>query len=398
MDDGAHVEDVLAHLAPKDPRARAFAWFLALGTLRRRGHVDAALRPVLSRPIATLDPEIRATLRVATFEKLYGRNDDHVVVHQAVEVAKALGAGRARGLVNAVMRRVEAPRDLAAFEALDHPAWIVARWTGRYGEEATRAWCEANAEPPPLTAVVRGDAAALFARWAEDGITVEPVTVDGRSLDGVVHVIGHTGAVPDLPGFDEGAFWIQDAAAVAVADLVQAGPGVRVLDACAAPGGKTARLVAAGASVTAVDVVGARLARMREGLARLEVDATLRHHDWTEGPMPDAGAPFDAVLVDAPCTGLGTVRRHPEIRWRRQLLDVLQAPETQLAILEGAAHHVRSGGVLVYAVCSPEPEEGEGVVQRFLDDHPEFTLELTLDTAPPQDGEDAHQAFRLVRA
>lgn len=398
VDRGAHVEDVLGK-ANLDGRERAHAWFLALGTLRHRASVDAALRPLLRQPLGGLDAEVRAVLRLGCFEKIHGRAGDHAVVNESVEVIKGIGAARASGLVNAVLRRVR-PVDLGDDEALEHPSWLLARWRERYGAEATEAWAWANNVPAPLSIVAREGADLLAARLVEAGLTAEPVSVAGRLLSGVLRVGELEGSVTQLPGFDEGAFWVQDPAAVAVADLALEGlaEGARVLDACAAPGGKTARLLVGGADVTAVDAKGARLQRMREGLQRLTLTATLRHHDWTEGPLPDAGEPFDVVLVDAPCTGLGTVRRHPEIRWRRQLVDLFQMAELQARVLAGAAQHVRPGGRLVYAVCSPEPEEGVEVIQAFLASHPDFSRVHELSTAPPQDHEDAHYAAVLQRA
>jgi 16S rRNA (cytosine967-C5)-methyltransferase len=177
-------------------------------------------------------------------------------------------------------------------------------------------------------------------------------------------------------------------------------PGAAVLDACAAPGGKTFRLASRGARVAAVDRDESRLDRIREGARRLGFDIETRAHDWTTGRIGSpktAARLFDAVLVDAPCTGLGTVRRHPEIRWRRTEPDLYGAAALQERILTSAAQHVAPGGALVYAVCSPEPEEGEQVVDRFVAAHPAFEREATLSTAPPRDGEDAHFAARLRR-
>lgn len=397
VDAGAHIEDALAKLAPADPRDRGQAWFVALGVLRRRGEVDAALRGPLTQPIGGLDPEVRAALRLGAFEKLFGRAGDHAVVNEAVEVVKALGAGRAKGLVNAVLRRVRPAEELSRADALNHPAWLVARWTDRYGTEAVDQWCQRNAEPAPLCLVSRAEPAIVADTLRQKGLEPEPVRLAGRDLPGAFRLGVREGRVTELPGFSDGLFWVQDPAAVAVADLVAATPGERILDACAAPGGKSFRLLTQGAVVTAVDHRGARLQRLREGLERLALTATLRHHDWSEGPLPDAGDPFDAVLVDAPCTGLGTVRRHPEIRWRRQLTDVLALPAVQLDILSGASAHVRSGGRLVYAVCSPEPEEGRGVIDAFLATNPDFSLDSDLSTAPPAHHEDAHYAARLIR-
>lgn len=397
VEEGAHVEDVLARIAPEEPRDRAHAWFLALGVLRHRASVDAALRPLLSRPLGGMDAEVRAVLRLGTFEKLHGRAGDHAVINEAVEVVKTIMGARASGLVNAVLRRVR-PVKLSADDALDHPAWLLARWRSRYGAEATEAWARANNEPAPLTLVALGDHQELADALTASDHAVGSVTLGGRALPGVLRLQAPEGPVTALPGFDEGRFWVQDPAAVAVADLAQARPGLRVLDACAAPGGKTFRLMSQGAEVTAVDHQGARLQRLRDGLTRLGLSPTIRHHDWTEGPLPDAGEPFDVVLVDAPCSGLGTVRRHPEIRWRRQLIDVLGMPTTQRQILEGAAHHVAPGGVLIYAVCSPEPEEGSDVVAAFMAAHPEFREERRLSTAPPTADEDAHFAAVLRRS
>jgi 16S rRNA (cytosine967-C5)-methyltransferase len=395
VDEGAHVEEVLAKIAPTDPRDRGLAWFLALGVLRRRGQIDAALREVLDRPLGELDAPVRATLRIGTLEALFGRAAPHAVVHEAVEVAKTIGVPKASGFVNAVLRKVRAAPDLARHDALDHPAWLHARWCERYGVQVAESWMAANNEPAPLTVVTRGAGDEVVAAWRAAGLEVSPAMLGGVPLARTWRIDAHEGAVPTLPGFAEGRFWVQDPAAVAVADLAKTGPGTRALDACAAPGGKSFRLRDAGADVTAVDVVGSRLQKIRDGSSRLGLALTLRHHDWREGPLPDPGGPFDVVLVDAPCSGLGTLRRHPEIRWRRQPTDVLRAAQEQAIILEHASAHVRGGGALVYAVCSPEPDEGSQIIKAFLGVHPEFRLEATLTTSPPELDEDAHQAFRL---
>ncbi|MBW1880128.1 MAG: MFS transporter [Deltaproteobacteria bacterium] len=392
---GLHVEDVLAEQAAVRGDDRALAWYLTLGVLRRRPHVDASLRPALRQPLTRLDSEVRATLRVGAFEILFARTQRYAAVHQAVEVARALGVGRASGLVNAVLRRVEEPRQLSRADALDHPPWLVARWDERYGPEATQRWCDRNNVPAKLFAVVRDDPEALAGQWREAGLAVGSVSIGDVSLPDVLQVEEHRGTVTDLPGFAEGLFWIQDAASVAVADLVEVGEGTRVLDACAAPGGKSFRLASRGAQITAVDQDPRRLDMMRESLDRLSLQADLGVHDWLGGSLPEGR--WDAVLVDAPCTALGLLRRHPDIRWRRQLVDVIQAPERQRIILANAAAHVAPGGQLVYAVCSPEPEEGPQVVTWFLENHPEFALDRTLSTAPPRGDEDAFQAARLVR-
>lgn len=393
VDEGAHLEEVLADLLPEGPD-RGLGWFLAFGVLRHRGEVDAALRPHLRQPLQALDAPVRAVLRLGAFEKRFARTRPHAVVHQAVEVARKLGAGRASGLVNAVLRRVGEPEGMARSDALNHPAWLVARWDARYGREATEAWCRANNEPPPLTVVLRDPEAEGALRDA--GLSLRPAKAGGQIIEGAFTLEDQAGPVPELPGFAEGRLWVQDAASVAVADLTGAGQGTRVLDACAAPGGKSFRLASRGAQVTAVDLSEPRLALLRESAHRLGLPVEAHTHDWLTGPLPGA-EPFDVVLVDAPCTGLGVARRHPEIRWRRLEPDLWAAAEKQLRILANAATHVRPGGVLVYAVCSPEPEEGRGVVEAFLADHPDFREEDGFATAPPTDDEDAFQAVRLRR-
>lgn len=388
VEEGTHLDDVLVDVAPSEGVDRDLCWFLAFGVVRRRGEVDAALRPLLSRPLGGLDPEVRATLRVGAFEVLFARTRAHAAVHQAVEVARALKVGRASGLVNAVLRKVRLPADIARADGLNHPEWLVERWTERYGAAETDRWCAANNEPPPLFVV----AADVEGGPPVPG-AVEPVGL-AWAVPGVWQVDRVGAAIPSLPGFAEGRWWVQDAAAVWMADLVPVELGDTVLDTCAAPGGKALRLWARGAKVTATDRDPLRLDRMRESLERVGAELELRRHDWGERGLEER---FDAVLVDAPCTALGTVRRHPEIRWRRHPPDIQAAAVRQRRILHHAAGSVRVGGALVYSVCSPEPEEGPDVVRDFLADWPDFEQEEERSTYPPRIGEDAHYGARLRR-
>jgi len=388
VEEGAHLEDALAELAPPPGPDRTQAWFLAFGVVRRRGTVDAALRPHLGRPLADLDPEVRAVLRLGAFERMFARTADHAVVHQAVEVSRALGLGRASGLINAVVRRVGASPP----EADDHPLWLLQRWRERYGPERADAWAKENAEQPPLFVVARQPGLTL-------PVGATPVVSDGVEVSGLYRVDPSPRApITELDGFLEGHWWVQDLASARMTDLVGAAPGDRVLDACAAPGGKAFRLAALGAEVLAVDRSSQRLAMLRTAAKRLELPILTQSHDWTRGPLKTNPPPFDAVLVDAPCSSLGTLRRHPEVRWKRQPHDLIGAGNRQLAILQGTAAHTKVGGALVYAVCSPEPEETTDVVERFVDAlDGAFAVEQTLSTAPPEQGEDAHFAARLRR-
>lgn len=395
VEEGAHLEDVLPQYAPSFPADRSLAWNLAFGVLRHRGQIDAALRGCLKQPIDALEAPVRCVLRVGAYERLLGRAKAYAVVDQGVEVARAVRAGRASGLVNAVLRRVEPAASPSRAEQLNHPAWLVSRWDDRYGEAATTAWCQANGEPPPISVAIKGDVASQIAAFRAQGLEPTPARAAGEEVPNVWTLGDSLGRIEELPGFEEGDWWIQDAASAWMTDLVPAS-AKEVLDACAAPGGKSFRLAARGHAVTSVDVSMPRLDAMGESLHRLGLSVARRKHDWMEGPIPGVGA-FDAVLVDAPCTALGTVRRHPEIRWRRAPLDPMHAAARQKRILAEAATHVRPTGVLVYVVCSPEPEEGQQVVDAFLKAHPTFRLDETRCSAPPQHGEDAFFGVRMVR-
>ncbi len=398
VEEGWNAEDALARDLPEGPDGR-LAWHIVFGVFRNRSKVDAALRPHLRQPLAALDAPVRAVLRLGAFEKLFSRTPDHAVVQQAVEVAKRTGARRASGLVNAVLRRVREPEGMSRPEQLDHPAWIVARWDARYGAEVTNLWCAKNRTIPPVCLVAR-DAATLARALEEREITDAPeATLQGSILE-------RTRVVPassDLPGVDEGIAWVQDPSSVGVADHFAAhvAAGGSVLDACAAPGGKSARLWSRGFTVTATDLES-RMIKLHANRERITgaVDTeaseaptwTARPFDWASEDPTELGR-FDGVLVDAPCTGLGTLRRHPEIRWRRKPTDFASAADKQLLILKRASACVQPGGVLGYAVCSPAPEEGPEVFAKFLEQHPEFTQIESWSTAPPEGDEDAHQLF-----
>ncbi len=384
---GGHAEDLLADALPPGPDGK-LAWHLTFGVLRNRARIDAALRPFLRQPLASLDAPVRAVLRVGAFEKLYARTPDHAVVQQGVEVARAVGAKRASGLVNAVLRRVVPPRRLGAAEALDLPSWLYARWVQRYGVERTTAWAERLREVPPLCLVTHRPE-ALRSHLPPD---VEPARLRGMELP-ATWVLPPGCSAPEV--LEQGLAWVQDPAAVRVADLLAEAVGEgRVLDATASPGGKTLRLWSSGLDVVAADRLE-RSGRLRANVERIGASVTIRPIDWLDATWD--GEPFDGVLLDAPCTGLGTLRRHPEIRWRRHERDLPRMAERQRELLERVATTVRPGGYLLYAVCSPEPEEGEGVVEPFVADGPFREVER-FSTAPPEGDEDAHRAFLMKRA
>jgi 16S rRNA (cytosine967-C5)-methyltransferase len=353
------------HFLHLDQRDRALARAILGATLRRRGEIEAALANTLDRSLPKDAGTLSAILHVGAAQILFLDVPDHAAVSLAVDQAAADRATRnAKGLVNGVLRRIARERHeiLASVEnpgRLNTPDWLYERWRAAYGDETAAEITAAHLASPALDLSVKADPVS----WATQ--------LDGVVLaSGTVRLTG-TERVSDLPGFSEGAWWVQDAAAALPAKLLGPTSGLRVADLCAAPGGKTAELVAAGAAVTAVDISESRLKRLRENLQRLGLDADLVTADILKWE-PEAA--FDAVLLDAPCTATGTIRRHPDIPWLKRPADVITLAALQAKMLDRAAALVRPGGLLVYCTCSLEPEEGEAQVAPFLARHPDFTI------------------------
>jgi 16S rRNA (cytosine967-C5)-methyltransferase len=349
----AHV--ALPGLADRD---RALMRRLTATVLRRLGTLRHAISGFLDKGFPADAPRVETIMLVGAAQLLWLDVPDHAAVDLSVRLAQADRRGaRYAGLVNAVLRRVAQNRDaiLAEPATRDTPAWLMARWTRAYGEETARAIAIANGHEPALDISVKSDAP----HWAE--------RLRGRVLPtGTVRTVAH-GAVSMLPGFTEGAWWVQDAAASIPAHLLGDVRGMTVADLCAAPGGKTAQLCAAGALVTAVDRSPARIARLKENLDRLGLTAETHVVDALEWQ----GGPFDAVLVDAPCSATGTIRRHPDVPWLKGEADLTQLTSLQQRLLDRAVTLVRPGGRIVYCVCSLEPEEGEAQVAALLARNPQ---------------------------
>ena len=333
LDKRRTLDEALAALPAIDPRDKAAAHRLAASVLRRAGTLDAALEPFLRK--APPDP-VRHILRIGAAALLLLDTPPHAAVATAVDLARARGLAPFTGLINAVLRKLT-PAALDGLDSprLDTPPWLWASW----GREA-RAIATAHQLEAPLDLTLKPG--------AEPPPGGEPLPTDSwRYPPGT--------RVADLPGFAEGNFWVQDAAAALPALLLAPQPGERIADLCAAPGGKTAQLSAAGAEVFAVEQSPARLVRLRENLARLNLRATIIQGDATTW-QPEAL--LDAVLLDAPCTATGTIRRHPEVAHLRRPRDVTSMAEQQSRLLAAAAAMLRPGGRLIYAVCSLQPEEG----------------------------------------
>ena len=321
------------------PRDRSAAHRIAATVLRRLGSLDAVLEPYLRRA----PPEaVRHALRAGAAELLLLRTPPHAAVGSAVAVVPRPFAG----LVNAVLRRVAeaGPAALEGLDAerLDTPAWLWSSWHAAHGPAAVRAIAAAHRNEAPLDLTLAPGAAP-----PEGGEFLPTGTL--RFPPGT--------RVTELSGFAEGGFWVQDAAAALPARLLGARPGEAVADLCAAPGGKTTQLAAAGARVTAVERDGKRAARLRANLSRLRLSAEVVEADATV--WKGGGARFDAVLLDAPCTATGTIRRHPDVPFLKQARDVAPLAAAQAALMEAAARLLRPGGRLVFATCSLQAEEGE---------------------------------------
>jgi 16S rRNA (cytosine967-C5)-methyltransferase len=413
LDEGRALDDALdaaQSFAALEGRDRAFARAMATAALRRLGGIDAILAHFLQKPLPEDAVLGRATLRVGAAQLLVLGTPAHAAVGETVEAAnmRAKTRGFAK-LMNAVLRRVaeQGPAMLAAQPpGADLPAWLFTRWRSAYGADAA-TMAQALQTEPPLDVSVKADPAG----WAEKlggGVTKTgsvrsspsprgegaggrgetPPTNASRDTSNIEdhptpyplpHPIASRSGFVDRgiaersrggeeiqsrPGFDEGAWWVQDAAAALPAKLLGDVRGLNVLDLCAAPGGKTLQLAAAGANVTAVDRDAKRLKRLEENLARTRLSAKVVCADALK---LNIRAPFDAVLLDAPCTSTGTLRRHPDIAWLRRPDDVRALCALQSALLAKAATFVKPGGALVYAVCSLEPEEGPGVVAQALE-------------------------------
>jgi 16S rRNA (cytosine967-C5)-methyltransferase len=336
LDKRRTLEDALNALPAMEPRDRAAGHRLAASVLRRAGTLDAVLEPFLRK--APPDP-VRTVLRIGAASLLLLEVPPHAAVGTAVALARTAGLTPFAGLVNAVLRKV-ASAGVEALEGLDSPRLDTSAWLWSSWGNNARAIAEAHQHEAPLDLTLAPGA---------------PVPEGGVLLPtGSVRFPAGT-AVPEIPGFAEGWFWVQDAAAALPAMLLAARPGERVLDLCAAPGGKTAQLAAAGAIVTAVERDPARLARLKENLARWHLTAEVIQADALTWSPP---ALFDAVLLDAPCSATGTIRRHPDVPHLKRPRDVKLVAEGQDALLAAAIRMVKPGGRLIYAVCSLQPEEG----------------------------------------
>jgi len=399
-----------------DSRERALTVEITYGVLRRLSTIDWRLEPVLEKPLPRLPVAVQMVLRLGAYQLLFlGRIPQSAAVNESVNLARAFAGTVGRdwsGFVNAVLRALlrHPPQpwpsmDLDASQGLalrySVPGWLSRRWVERLGVASAEMACEGVSVAPPLTLRVNyliTTREALLETFAQLGIAAKPTSVSPFGI-----LIEDGGSVPSLPGFHEGSFYVEDEAAQLIPPLLDPQPGDIVLDACAAPGGKSthlADLMHNKGIIYAVDRKGARLELLRSNCHRLGVQIVVpivgdirQPREWVptietaESPSVKkpkvADLSVDRILVDAPCSGLGVLRRHPEAKWRKDERALPRHQALQCQILEAVAPCLRPGGVLVYSTCSTEPEENEHVIERFCRAHAEFQRESVVSWLPP---------------
>ena len=364
---GQSLSEALLWLSSEAPAARAAAQDVAYGVLRCYGVGEFILGRLMSKPLT--HPETQALLLGALY-RLETRPDSRpMVVDQAVAAAGELAGGVFKGLVNGVLRNYLRQRDalLVALAADDvaryqHPRWWLARLRRAYPERWPDLVAVGNSAPPMTLRVNsrRGSRADYLARLEAAGLGARPLGEHGLMLDKPV-------AVEALPGFVDGDVSVQDAGAQRAAELLAPAPGSRVLDACAAPGGKTAHLLElADLDLLALDIDAGRTERIGQNLQRLGLQATVKVADCREVARWWDGRPFDAILADVPCSASGVVRRHPDIKHLRRESDIRNFVHTQAAIVDALWPLLKPGGKLLYATCSVFPEENSAQIDAFL--------------------------------
>ena len=389
-----------------DSRERALTVELTYGVLRRLGTIDWRLGPVLDKPLPRLPVAVQMVLRLGAYQLLFlDRIPQSAAVNESVNLARIFAGTVGRdwsGFVNAVLRgllryppqpwpSMDHHPDHALAVRYSVPDWLSRRWVERLGMVTAEAACEGVSVVPPMTLRVNQlitTRDALLEKFSHANIAAKPTSVSSLGI-----VLEEGAPVPSLPGFQEGAFYVEDEAAQLIPPLLDPQPGDIVLDACAAPGGKSthlADLMQNKGIIYAVDRKEARLDLLQSNCHRLGVQIVvpiigdIRHpHEWAPMTKARVGEPFvDRILLDAPCSGLGVLRRHPEAKWRKDEQVLPRHHSLQYQILKAVVPCLRPGGVLVYSTCSTEPEENEDVIERFCRAHREFQRESVVSWLP----------------
>ena len=370
--DGKSLNSVLpTALANIDPRDRALLQQLCYGTLRHYPALNAVLNQLLSKPLKEKDRDLKALLLIGLYQLSGTRVPDHAAVSTTVEAIRELNKTWAKGLTNAILRRYLRERDaleaqLEEAAAAGYPTWLFKK-IGKQWPDQAREILAAGNEQPPMTLRVNQRVQTrdhYLEKLANAGIGAKAGSLSGQAI-----VLDQAMDVADLPDFERGAVSVQDEAAQLAAILLNAQPGEHILDACSAPGGKTCHILegqSAVASVVAMDIDPLRLMRVAENTVRLQLPAQLLEGDAAAPPEVLVAASFDAILVDAPCSATGVIRRHPDIKLLRRESDIPQLATRQLSILQGLWPLLKPGGRLLYASCSILTEENSRVIGKFL--------------------------------
>lgn len=351
------------HFLALSPSDKAFTQLLVKTILRRKGQIDNLISQLLDHPLTNKTSRITHILRLGIAQLIWLETPAHAAVHSSVEITKQIKMAKFSGLINAVLKRVvkEGRKIIDQQDAaiLNTPDWLWQSWEKTYGKEAARKIAETNMKEPPLDITVKSDPEL----WAEQlgGIVLKNCSVRLQSAKNITH----------LKGFSDGEWWVQDAAASIPARLFGDVNGKHIIDLCAAPGGKTAQLLSAGAKVLAVDRSKERISILKTNMHRLKLRADYVVADATE--LSPNFVP-NAILLDAPCSATGTLRRHPDVAWHRKPEDIARLTETQYKLLNHALDILKPDSTLVYSVCSLQPEEGELQISRILSERSDVTL------------------------
>jgi 16S rRNA (cytosine967-C5)-methyltransferase len=392
------LADLLARPGELREPDRGLVHELVMGTLRWQGCLDRALARTAERPLSRIPARLLIALRLGAYQLLYlDRVPPSAAVNETVELAKALGYGHAAGFVNAVLRAVQrkgrellgvdpslAPADRLAQET-SHPPWMAEQWIRQWGEAEAWALCRANNRIPPVTLrtnTLRISREELSEVLRRQGVHTQAAPFSPEALK----VVRLPGPLASLESFVQGDFHVQDEASQLMAHWLWPRPGERILDACAAPGGKAthlAQLMEGRGRIVAVDSHGARLGLVRRACSRLGVVGVETVQADLTDPRAVPRGPWDRILLDAPCSGLGVLRRHPDAKWRRDDRDPGRLAGIQRALLRALIPELRPGGTLLYSVCTHTPEETEGVLEAVLREVPGIRLLAAPDGLPP---------------
>ena len=409
-------EDFVENIAEKELAAanlsgqdRGLAIELAYGCVRRQRTLDFLIER--KTPGRQQKPVLQILLRLGLYQIFFlDRVPEHAAVHETVELAKRLGFGPQAGFINAILRgylreRAETEKLLHGLEstnpatALSHPDWLWQRWSQRWNSADATALLKLNNTPPPTFAranTLRGTIDELTRAWQTEGVDFKARQFDWSPL--VFELLNHP-PLSTLPSFQKGLFYLQDPRTLLAPRELQARAGETILDLCAAPGGKTtyiAQLTSNQSTIIAEDVQPARLALVNENATRLGAKIGIPSNFKSQ--ISNLKSPlFDRILIDAPCSNTGVLRRRVDLRWRLQETDIPRLAATQLNLLEQATRRLKPNGAILYSTCSLEPEENQTVIQKFLSSHPDFRLDLERELLPFRDQVDGAYIARLIK-